>query len=87
MKTFNKRALPASLFVIFTSGGIDFVGGYSYYQFLKTNLFEGAAVSALVRKLGTLRLTEQTGEEIHAKLFERGELKVPAYWKQIVSYF
>ena len=39
MKSFNKKGINASLFVIFTSGGIDFVGGYSYYQFLKHNLF------------------------------------------------
>jgi len=39
LKTFNKRDIKASLFVIFTSGGIDFVGGYSYYQFIKNNLF------------------------------------------------
>ena len=31
MKAFNKSTIPATLFVIFTSGGIDFVGGYSYY--------------------------------------------------------
>jgi hypothetical protein len=79
--------VPATLFVIFTSGGIDFVGGYSYYQFLKTNLFEGTSEAVLVRKLGTLKLAEQSGEEIHAKMFERAELKTPAYWRQIVSYF
>ena len=39
IKTFNKKGIKASMFVIFTPGGIDFVGGYSYYQFLKTNLF------------------------------------------------
>ena len=31
IKIFNKLDLPTSLFIIFTSGGIDFVGGYSYY--------------------------------------------------------
>lgn len=89
LKTFNKKGIAASLFVIFTPGGIDFVGGYSYYQFLKNNLFQGAtlAEASLVRQLGKLKLSEQSGEEIHAKLFERGELKAPAYWKQIVSYF
>ena len=84
IKAFNKKDVKASLFVIFTPGGIDFVGGYSFYQFLKNNLFSD---SQLVRQLGKLSLKEQTGEEIHARLFERGELKTPAYWRQIVQYF
>jgi hypothetical protein len=46
IKTFNKKGVKASLFVIFTPGGIDFVGGYSYYQFIKNNLFtSGSAAS------------------------------------------
>lgn len=40
IKIFNKSEVKATLFVIFTPGGIDFVGGYSYYQFLKQNKFE-----------------------------------------------
>ena len=31
IKTFNKKGVKASMFVIFTPGGIDFVGGFSYY--------------------------------------------------------
>ena len=31
LKTFNKKGVLASLFVIFTPGGIDFVGGFSFY--------------------------------------------------------
>lgn len=89
IKTFNKKGVKASLFVIFTSGGIDFVGGYSYYQFLKQNLFQsgGSQDAQLARQLGKLNLGTTTGEEIHQKLFEKAELKTPAYWKQIVSYF
>jgi len=30
MKTFNKIDVPVQLFIIFTPGGIDFVGGYTY---------------------------------------------------------
>ena len=37
IKIFNKIDVPAQLFVIFTPGGIDFVGGYAYYQFLKSS--------------------------------------------------
>ncbi len=89
IKTFNKKGVKASLFVIFTPGGIDFVGGYSYYQFIKNNLFQGGATAAtqLIRQLGKLKLAEASGEEIHSKLFEKSEIKTPAYWKQIVSYF
>jgi hypothetical protein len=39
VKAFNKHDIPMSLFIIFCTGGIDFVGGYSYYQFVKHNLF------------------------------------------------
>jgi hypothetical protein len=86
IKTFNKKDVKATLFVIFTPGGIDFVGGYSYYQFLKNNLFSAssAAETMLARKLGKLELKETSGEDIHQKLFEKAELKTPAYWKQIV---
>ena len=33
MKAFNSVALPVQLYVIFTPGGVDFVGGYTYYKF------------------------------------------------------
>lgn len=36
LKAFNKVDIPTTLYVIFTTGGIDFVGGYTYYQFLKS---------------------------------------------------
>lgn len=79
IRLFNKAQLPASLFVIFTPGGIDFVGGYSYYQFLKNNLF--ADLSSIERQLGKLKLEETSGEAIHDKLFVQKEIKTPAYWK------
>ena len=46
IKTFNKKGVKASMFVIFTPGGIDFVGGYAYYQFLKNNLFQEGSSAA-----------------------------------------
>ena len=82
IKCFNKNDVPATLFVMFTSGGVDFVGGYSFYQFLKHNLFQTG--EQIERKMGTLTLKEQTGEEIHEMMFEKGQIKYPAYWKQIV---
>ena len=35
IKSFNKTDIPTQLFVIFTTGGIDFVGGHTYHNFLK----------------------------------------------------
>jgi hypothetical protein len=35
LKTFNNAGIPVQMYVIFTPGGIDFVGGYTYYNFLK----------------------------------------------------
>jgi len=67
-RLFFKAKIPAMLFVIFTSGGIDFVGGYSFYQFLKT--INNEESSSLVQKtMGKLSLEEQSGEAIHEKLF------------------
>ena len=35
IRLFNKEDIKAQLFVIFTTGGIDFVGGYTYFNLLK----------------------------------------------------
>ncbi|CDW88539.1 proteasome assembly chaperone 2 [Stylonychia lemnae] len=86
MKLFNKLSIPAHLFVMFTSGGIDFVGGYVYFQFLRNNLFEDQS-SLVQHQLGKLNLDQLTGEGIHEKLFVNNDTKIPAYWRQIVSYF
>lgn len=34
IRAFNRMDIPAVLFVIFTDGSLDFVGGFTYYQFL-----------------------------------------------------
>lgn len=34
LKSFNKVDLPCTIFVIFTTGGIDFVGGFTLFKFL-----------------------------------------------------
>ena len=39
MKSFNRMEKPAIMFVIFTTGGVDFVGGYNYYEFLSQDMF------------------------------------------------
>jgi hypothetical protein len=86
IKAFNKKGVKASLFLIFTPGGIDFVGGYTFHQFLKNNLFQAGSLAEtqITRKLGKLNITETNGDEVHQKLFEKKELKTPAYWKQII---
>jgi hypothetical protein len=86
VKLFNKEPVPVHLFLIFTPGAIDFVGGYCFYQFLKNN--SAAEESSLIQtQLGKLHLSEQNGEAIHEMMFQRNEIKYPAYWKQVVSYF
>lgn len=72
MKSFNRSEIPTTLFVIFCTGGVDFVGGYSYYQFLKNNLFnapDSSLIDTASRKLGTLTLEEKNGDQIHEMLF------------------
>ena len=55
----NKVDIPAQLYFMFTSGGVDFVGGYTYYQFLKNNLTTGSPVDGT--NLGQVKI-DQTGE-------------------------
>lgn len=79
MLFFNKVDIPVYLYVIFTTGSVDFVGGYTYYTFLKTHL---ASCDALEGKtLSKVPMEETTGEEIHDKLFKDGKLKTPGHWK------
>ena len=81
IKAFNFLDIPTTLFVIFTSGGIDFVGGYTYYNFLKSSY------SLDSKSLSKVPLQEKTGEEIHEKLFQTKSVKCPDHWSQIVAYF
>lgn len=73
VKTFNKLDVPVTLLIIFCSGGIDFVGGYSYYSLIKQDLLPHAEGSALIdasqKQLGKLKLDVEDGEAIHDKLF------------------
>lgn len=84
VKAFNKTDVPTQLFLVFTTGGIDFVGGYTYYQFLKNNLKEGTGEEG--QALGKVAVAK-TGEEIHQMIFVDKCVKAPAHWKQIVAYF
>jgi len=46
MRDFNNTETPVYAFLIFTPGGLDFCGGYSYYQFLKTNFDQNGGALA-----------------------------------------
>jgi hypothetical protein len=85
LRAMNRTTIPTQLFLVFTPGGVDFVGGYTFYNMLK-NGFTGGAPKAGVN-LGKLALTEKTGEEVHQKLFESGTVKTPVHWKKIIEYF
>ena len=81
LKAFNKVDLPVCIFTIFTSGGIDFVGGYVLYKFLEQPIFENT-------KLGHVDLGElKEGEQIHEHVFQSGSMKVPVGWMEIMAYF
>lgn len=68
IRLFNKEDIKAHLFVIFTTGGIDFVGGYTFYNLLKSSFAAGSPQPGA--SLGRVALAEKTGEDIHAKFFE-----------------
>ena len=65
MRDFNKIDTPVQAFFIFTPGGMDFAGGFSYYQFLKTN-FDQNGDPLAGKALGQLNLPDgyKNGEEI-----------------------
>ena len=87
IKKFNKKGVKASLFVIFTTGGIDFVGGYKFYEFLKYNIFDGDRIIHMTLRKITEDCRDMNvthGEEVYKRLFEDKILETPAYWKQII---
>lgn len=69
------------MFVMFTTGGVDFVGGFTYYEFLKTNFDQNGNVMA-GKALGKVNHADgfKTGEEIHTKIFTEKTHKTPAHW-------
>ncbi len=80
IKVLNKFDLPVELFIIYTPGGVDFVGGYTYYNFLK-NSIDANGEANKDQSLGKVNMIEKSGEEIHKKLFEDKLLKTPEHWK------
>ena len=82
LKEFNKIELPCSLFTVFSTGGVDFVGGFVLYLFMKRPIFN--IVADLTFKLGNLQLEENygftDGEQIHELIFKSGKMKFPEGW-------
>jgi len=78
LKSFNHCNIGCTLYVIFSTGGIDFVGGYTYYNFLN-----GAKGQSKVNLKG-IEETEKEGsyerefgEQVHELIF-KGGIKFPA---------
>ena len=86
IKAFNMVGIPVQCYIIFTPGGVDFVGGYTYMKFLQNNFAQGG-VPVAGKPLGKVVLTEKDGEEVHKTIFESGSIKTPVHWKQIIDYF
>merc|ERR1712166_290879 len=80
LKAFNQVEMPTVMLTIFSSGGIDFVGGYYLYQLMKKPLF-----TAPVGKVDFEGITD--GEQVHELLFEQNKLKSPVGWREVISYF
>lgn len=84
IKTLNFYDIEAQLFVIFTTGGVDFVGGYTFYEFLKNN-FDQKGNACNGKNLGAVALDGiKSGEDIHQMIFVDKKLKSPAHWSTIV---
>jgi hypothetical protein len=47
LKEFNKVEIPCALFTVFSTGGVDFVGGFALYNFIKRSLFSPTGQLAL----------------------------------------
>uniref|UniRef100_A0A7S3ITJ3 Uncharacterized protein n=1 Tax=Strombidium inclinatum TaxID=197538 RepID=A0A7S3ITJ3_9SPIT len=87
MKALNYLQLPAQLFVIFSNDATsDFVGGYSFYMFLKGS-FTNNGEPLDGRPLSKIIMEEPSGVEIYDKLFTKKSVKTPVYWKKILEYY
>ena len=84
IKIFNTVDVPCSLFVIFTPGGIDFVGGYTFYHFLKDNF---GADGEPCKPLGKVDLPVEDGEQVHQLLFKDKKVITPVHWYKMIEQF
>lgn len=79
-KTLNRADVNCGLYLVFTCGEIDFVGGLTLMTFINDNIIAKKSAGAI----GDVKLPVSTGEEVHAMLFDRQEMKTPTYWKEII---
>lgn len=88
MMTFNRIDVPCVLFVIFTPGELDFVGGYTYYSFLKNKFDMNGNAQAPLGKVEFVGQPEiKTGEDIHEHLFVKKGCATPVHWANVLSYY
>lgn len=90
LKLFNRIDVPCSLFVQFTPGGVDFVGGFTYYNFLKHS-FDANGAPVAGKPLGkTVYVGHEdaikSGEDVHRLMFEDKKVVTPAHWIDVVSF-
>lgn len=80
-KTLHKLDMPVGVFAIFCQGGVDFVGGYAMYHFIKKSFLD---LDAGLTKIGNVGLTEQhglkDGDQVHELVFQSGKVKFPLGW-------
>lgn len=80
--------VPVGIFTIFCQGGIDFIGGFVLYQFIKKPIFD---LNSGLKDIRDVRLADshnlKGGEQVHEHIFHSGKVQFPAGWAQIVAYF
>ena len=88
MKTFNRIDVPCVLYVMFTPGELDFVGGYTYYSFLKNKFDMNGQPQAPLGKVEFVGQPEiKSGEDIHELLFAKKSCATPVHWANVLSYY
>jgi len=87
LKAFNHCNIRCTLYVIFCTGGIDFVGGYTYY-----NLLNAQGAGSKINLKGIEESNQEGarerefGEQVHELIF-KGGIKFPANWAAMMQYF
>ena len=87
LKAFNHCNISCTLYVIFCTGGIDFVGGYTYYNFL--NAAQGSSkvnLKGIEEHKQEGSYEREFGEQVHELIF-KGGIKFPANWAAMMQYF
>lgn len=76
LKSFNRHDIKCTLYVMFCTGGFDFVGGFTFYNFVKKTKAEDLKAKGIT-----------DGDQVHELLFSSGQMKIPENWKLVLAYF